>query len=364
MGARSAAYRHKCAILLTRMSPTIFIGGVHGAGKTTFSKELVRLLGASHVTAGGLIRESASSSARVTVGIGDKAVPDVDANQLLLLRGLGVFRARIGPSPVLLDGHFVLLDATGAIAEIPLAVYEVIAPCAVLLVEADAGTIRRRLLERDGEAPTSATLAELMVRERAHAEHVCAALGLPLWSIAGAVAVDREAVVPIYPAYHTELLPDSILKTEDPDDFEDNKPNRNALSKVYISRSYERGLNPGDIVVFYRTKSDDGPAWYTSVATSIGVVQEVVDGIPDLKTFLAACRKRSVFTDAELQKHWDWSPRSRPFVVNFLFVYSLPKRPNLKALDEIGFVKSAAVLTCPVSWAHSSLENGARLGLP
>jgi hypothetical protein len=72
------------------------------------------------------------------------------------------------------------------------------------------------------------------------------------------------------------------------------------------------------------------------------VAQEVVDGIPDLKTFLAACRKRSVFTDKELQEHWDWS-RSRPFVVNFLFVYSLPKRPNLKALDEIGFVKSGAV---------------------
>lgn len=149
----------------------------------------------------------------------------------------------------------------------------------------------------------------------------------------------RKWVVPIYPAYHTELLPDSILRTEDPDDFEDNKPNRNALSKVYISRSYERALNPGDIIVFYRT-ADGGPAWYTSVATTIGVVQEVIDNIPDLKTFLAACRKRSVFTDKELQEHWEWS-RSRPFVVNFLFVYSLPKRPTLEKLDGIGFVKAS-----------------------
>ena len=149
----------------------------------------------------------------------------------------------------------------------------------------------------------------------------------------------RKWVVPIYPAYHTELLPDSILKTEDPDDFEDNKPNRNALSKVYVSRSYERGLKPGDIIVFYRT-ADGGPAWYTSVATTIGVVQEVIDGIPDLPTFLSACRKRSVFTDKELQAHWDYS-KSRPFVVNFLFVYSLPKRPTLEKLDGIGFVKAS-----------------------
>lgn len=153
----------------------------------------------------------------------------------------------------------------------------------------------------------------------------------------------RKWVVPIYPAYHTELLPDSILRTEDPDDFEDNKPNRNALSKVYISRSRERSLKSGDLIVFYRTKSDDGPAWYTSVATTIGVVQEVVDDIPDLKAFLSACRKRSVFTDDELQKHWNYSKYTRPFVVNFLFIYSLPKRPNLKALDGIGFVNSSDV---------------------
>jgi adenylate kinase len=175
------------------MSSTIFIGGIHGAGKTTFSKELAPLLRASHVTAGGLIRENASASYRVTVGIGGKAVPDLDANQVLLLRGLGLYRARIGPGPVLLDGHFVLLDATGAIAEIPLVVYEAIAPVAVLLVEADAGTIHGRLLERDCQAPAVATLAELMVRERAHAEQVCARLGVPLWNVAGDVTAHREA---------------------------------------------------------------------------------------------------------------------------------------------------------------------------
>jgi hypothetical protein len=153
----------------------------------------------------------------------------------------------------------------------------------------------------------------------------------------------RKFVVPIYPAYHTELLPDSILNTEDPEDFEDNKSNRNALSKVYISRSYERDLRAGDIIVFYRTKSADGPAWYTSVATTIGVVQEVIDNIPDLKTFLAVCRKRSVFSDTDLKKHWDYSPGNRPFVVNFLFVYSLPKRPNLEQLDKIAMVKASAV---------------------
>ena len=151
----------------------------------------------------------------------------------------------------------------------------------------------------------------------------------------------RKFVVPIYPDYHTELLPDSILNTESPDEFVENRPNRNALSKIYISRSVERGIRAGDIVVFYRTKSPDGPGWYTSVATSIGVIQDVVTAISDLNTFLAVCRKRSVFSDAELAHHWNYKPSNRPFVVNFLFVYSLPKRPNLKALTEAGVLQEA-----------------------
>ncbi len=154
-------------------------------------------------------------------------------------------------------------------------------------------------------------------------------------------ASSRKYIVPIYPEYHTELLPDSILNTESPADFIENRPNRNAISKVYISRSIERRLSAGDIVVFYRTKAPGGSGWYTSVATSVAVVQEVVDRIPSRDAFLAACRKRSVFSDEDLVKHWDYSPANRPFIVNFLFVYSLPHRPNLKALTEAGVLASA-----------------------
>lgn len=151
----------------------------------------------------------------------------------------------------------------------------------------------------------------------------------------------RQFIVPIYPGYHTELLPDSILNTESPADFVENKPNRNAISKVYVSRSVERSLRPGDVIVFYRTKSGDAPAHYTSVATTIGVVQEVVAGIKNKAEFIQICRKRSVFSDSELEKHWEYNPSSRPFIVNFLYVYSLPKRPNLAQLKDAGIITEA-----------------------
>ena len=47
----------------------------------------------------------------------------------------------------------------------------------------------------------------------------------------------RKFIVPIYPKYHTDLLPDSILQTEQPKNFRENKSSRNAINKVYISRS-------------------------------------------------------------------------------------------------------------------------------
>lgn len=150
-------------------------------------------------------------------------------------------------------------------------------------------------------------------------------LTFPYFSLKG-----RTFLVPIYPDYHTELLPDSILKTENPSDFVDHAPHRNAISKIYISRSIERNLRRGDVIVFYRTKAPDGNAYHTSVISTVGIVEDVITKIPDGNAFIAACRKRSVFTDDELLKHWNYNTSNRPFIVNFLCAYSFPKRVNLE----------------------------------
>ncbi|NOT91600.1 PIN domain-containing protein [Ferruginibacter sp.] len=161
-------------------------------------------------------------------------------------------------------------------------------------------------------------------------------------------------IVPIYPEYHTELFPDSILRTESPINFTENEPHRNALSKVYISRSYERNLRPGDLIIFYRT-GDQGNAIHTGVATTIGVVESVVENIKDENSFLSICRKRSVFTDKKLSEHWNYNKKSRPFVVNFIYALSLPKRPNLKWLNENGVIPN--ILDMPRGFRQISREH-------
>jgi predicted nucleic acid-binding protein len=149
--------------------------------------------------------------------------------------------------------------------------------------------------------------------------------------------IDRKArvfLVPIYEQYHTNLFPDSILKTESPLDFVENEPFRNAISKVYISRSHYKDLIPGDIIIFYRTGG-----LHKSVISTIGVVESVKKDINSFESFKKCCGKRSVFSDDELRKHWDYYPTLKPFVVNFLYTYSFPKRINLKRLIELGIVK-------------------------
>ena len=153
--------------------------------------------------------------------------------------------------------------------------------------------------------------------------------------------VSRRAnkfIVSIYPPYHTELFPDSILRTESPLDYVENAPYRNAISKVYISRSINRDLKAGDVIIFYRTKAEGRSAYYTSVITTIGVVENVQTAIKNQEHFISLCRKRSVFSDEELIRHWNYNPRNRPFIVNFLYIYSFPKRINLEGLIKLGVI--------------------------
>jgi hypothetical protein len=99
-------------------------------------------------------------------------------------------------------------------------------------------------------------------------------------------------------------------------------------------------MRPGDILVFYRTKSA-GAAHYTSVASTLGIVESVIKDIQSEEEFIALCRKRSVFSDPKLKEHWNYRRDNRPFVVNFLFAHSLPKRPNLSALKKNHIIQEA-----------------------
>lgn len=136
-------------------------------------------------------------------------------------------------------------------------------------------------------------------------------------------------IVPIYPDYHTELLPDSILNTESPEEFIEDFPHRNGINKVYVSRAFGPHPKVGDILIFYRTGG-----YYKGVVSTIGVVQEVKYDFKDEEDFVLYCRKSSVFPEDQLRAMWRYQ-QTKPFVVRFLYVYSFPHRINMKELIDL-----------------------------
>ncbi len=156
---------------------------------------------------------------------------------------------------------------------------------------------------------------------------------------------------PIRPDYHTSLLPDSILNNESPEDFSENKPFRNAISKVYISRSLFRNLKCGDNILFYRTGG-----LYVSVITTIGIVYKIYhpNTFEELKDI---CRRKSIFSDKELEDLWYQKSQNgkwyKPFVVEFLYVHHLPTpKINLFTL-----IKEKIVDKAPRGFEKISVEH-------
>lgn len=146
-------------------------------------------------------------------------------------------------------------------------------------------------------------------------------------------AKQSNFIVPIYEAYHTELLPDSILNTESPSEFVEDFPHRNAISKVYVSRALQPHPQKGDVLIFYRTGG-----LYKSVVSTIGLVQEVIYDIKTEEEFIKHCRKGSVFPENDLKAMWNYNKNNRPFIVRFFYVYSFPHRINMKALIDLGII--------------------------
>lgn len=160
--------------------------------------------------------------------------------------------------------------------------------------------------------------------------------------------------VSILPIFHTDLLPDSMLKTESAENFVEDKPHRNALSKIYISHAKNRDLKRGDILLFYRTKEFEKSARHSSVITTLGIIESVRFNIKNEREFITLCGKRSVFGKDQLSEQWNKFP-SKPFIINFLYTYSFPKRITLQNLIDLRIIPD--VMSVPSPFEEISKEN-------
>lgn len=146
----------------------------------------------------------------------------------------------------------------------------------------------------------------------------------------------------IYPEYHTGLFPDSILKTENSNVIRDIS-HTNSIHKVYITRMHRiNRFCPGDIIVIYRTAEPGRRAEYSSVATSLCVVQEMRKGssFSTERDFVRYSNKHSIFTEDQLAGFYN-ERRKGLYAVKMTYNLALPKRPTRhRLIEEVGLPRN------------------------
>ena len=147
----------------------------------------------------------------------------------------------------------------------------------------------------------------------------------------------NKFILPIYPHFHTTLLPDSKLNNENIVDFLGREAHRYALQKIYISWASGNVIKSGDLIVFYRIGEPGTNKKYTSVVTTVGMVDEIIENISSETELLSLCQNRSVFSTNDLKDFWA-RQNNNLTVIKFIFVKSLAKRLTLAYLWEQGIV--------------------------
>lgn len=151
----------------------IFIGGIHGVGKTQLCDEICAELNIEHINAGELIRRFKREEATTR-----KEVDNVQRNQEALISALQAYVE--ANTFYLLDGHFCLLKRDGFIERIPVGVFEQINPLAVVLLKDEVTAIKERLEQRDNATVDLTRLRDLQKLEIEHATNICETHSLPL----------------------------------------------------------------------------------------------------------------------------------------------------------------------------------------
>lgn len=151
----------------------IFLAGVHGVGKGYLGAPAAKALGITHCTASQLIREEKGLA---TWGL-DKRTADVEDNQHALIQAVNKLRV-VGD--ILLDGHFVLRNASGWLTPLDISVFDQLNLKGVVLLTNEPQVISDRLENRDDKRADVASVTELAEAELSHARRICIALNLPL----------------------------------------------------------------------------------------------------------------------------------------------------------------------------------------
>ena len=167
------AARVRANAIVVKRNITVFIGGVHGVGKTTFLDAMLKPLGFATFSASDLIKRHKRMIRK------DKTVSDITGNQegLIVESSKEAARCRL----YALDGHFTLLSSGRKVQPIPIEVFASLRLDCIILLSDSCGQIQMRLMSRDGTKWPKALINSFKREEERQATRVAATLKIPLF---------------------------------------------------------------------------------------------------------------------------------------------------------------------------------------
>lgn len=161
----------------------IFVSGVHGVGKTTFIKQLSKKISLNYYSSSDLIKRY-----NTTLDFPDKKIDNVDKNQNALLQSI---KLNINEKCFILDGHFVLLDTSNRIIDIPLETFEELNICKIILLTLDSKIIMNRLKKRNDKTLDLNVIERLQQREVSRAKSISLKLGINLTHLSNEYSIKK-----------------------------------------------------------------------------------------------------------------------------------------------------------------------------
>ncbi|WP_299550976.1 ATP-binding protein [Seonamhaeicola sp.] len=154
-------------------SRIIFVGGIHGVGKSTICKKICNDLNIEYLSASELLKWKELNS-----DLKNKRVKDINETQNRLIMGLENTISK--DKTYLLDGHFCLLNNKNEIVNVPLMTFKQISPVSLAIILGEIPEIKKRLEKRDRKSYQYSLLKNLQDSELSHARHLSKELGVIL----------------------------------------------------------------------------------------------------------------------------------------------------------------------------------------
>ncbi len=148
-----------------RLNNIFFLGGIHGAGKTTLGRILADNLGIEYLSASKLIKWNENNTVEQ-----NKKVFNIAETQNLLLNKL---YKQVDPQKLyILDGHYCLINRLSQTEQIPEYIFKEINPICFILINESLKTIKRRLISRNYNQEFIETVYELSKHELKYANEL------------------------------------------------------------------------------------------------------------------------------------------------------------------------------------------------